>query len=336
MLGMDPRCSPLTLFLRMRGELPDDPDNEAMLQGRYYERATAEIACHKYGMQLIDGYDQLAVEDGVLSGHPDFIVADESNRLVICEVKNPFFSYKGDGWGDPGTDQVPVPYWIQSMIYAHLLRVWHENQDHIGLAMCYPGGGPMPVADYAYVVARLHGGVERFKVPFDKDIVERVRREAEMFLTRVQIDDPPDPQDEQDMRNRWPVSEGVVAECGHELLAQVQALVQVKKAISDLEKQETAIKTLLLGYMKDAEALDYVDHAAGTRQRILEAKANRKLDEAALIAAHPDLLTRYPALDTAKLRKEQKGLVEAFMRRPEKATEQTRVLRVKLKEENDG
>lgn len=343
MLGMDSRCSPLTLYLRMRGELGDEPDNEAMLQGRFYERATAEIACHKYGMKLVEGFEQKTLTCGPLSGHPDFLAIDEHGKLVILEVKNPFFSYLGDGWGEPGSDEVPTAYFIQSLTYCHLFREWWAASHTEAARLLVDGkfdaiaeGSPYPreAADYVYVIARLHGGVERFKVPFDRDIVSKVEKDAAVFLHRVRNEDPPDPQDEQDMRNRWAVTEGKVAEVGLDFVEHVRNLKAVKEQIKALQAQETALKTVILGAAQDAEKMEFVDHGTGERRLLLTLGVNRKLDEPALLADHPELLNDFAKLDVTAAKKVNKGLFESYMRKPEKATEQTRVIRIKLKEDS--
>lgn len=335
LLGMDSRCSPLTLFLRLRGDLGEQylDDDVAIQQGRYYEKATADWCCDVYGMKIVPGFEQMTMRAGVLSGHPDFAVIDEHGKLAILEVKNPFWSYKGDDWGESGTDQVPKAYYIQTLVYQCLLRAWYKKQTTLEevFATTLGADAPLPeLADYGYVCAKLSGGIERFKIKYDQDIVDTVIKEVEMMLTRVQIDDPPTPQDEQDMRNRWPVVEGKVAECNAAFVEQLKALTALKKQIKEMTEQESALKTLILGFAQDAEKIEYVDENGG-RTLVATLGVNKKFDAAACAEAHPDLPREFYKLDTTKLRKEQKALYEMFSKKPEKATEQTRVIRLKEK-----
>jgi len=325
MLGMDHRCSPLTLFLRMQGKLPgSDPDNDAMKAGRYYERATAEWACDEYGMKVVEGFGQKTLEQDPLSGHPDFLAIDEDGKLVILEVKNPFWSYKGDDWGEPGTDEVPKPYFLQSLVYCHLFRQWMDAAREADMEG--------EVADYAYVIAKLGGGICRYKIPFDQAIVSRIEADAQNFIARVLNDDPPTPQDEQDMRNLWPVTEGKVAECNSAFVEQLKTLDSIKKQIKALTEQESALKTLILGFAQDAERIEWVKDD-GTRIPVCSLGTNRSLDAEALCADHPALLERFAKLDTTALRKEDKALVESYMRKPTDPTKATRVVRLKLPKE---
>ncbi len=335
LLGMDSRCSPLTLFLRLSGQLGEQylDGDVAIQQGRYYERATADWCCDVYGMKIVPGFEQLNMRAGVLSGHPDFAVIDEHGKLAILEVKNPFWSYKGDDWGEAGTDQVPKAYYVQTLVYQELLRAWWKDQVKLEevFAMTLGADDPVPeLADYGYVCAKLSGGIDRFKIAYDKDIIANVQKEVEMMLTRVQIDDPPAPEDEQDMRNRWPVVEGKVSECNEAFMEQLKLLIRVKKQIKELEEQKSALQTIVLGHAQDAEKLEFVD-TDGNRTLVATLGVNRKFDAEACVEAHPDLPRDYFKLDAAKLRKEQKALHEMFSKKPEKATEQTRVIRLKEK-----
>jgi hypothetical protein len=128
----------------------------------------------------------------------------------------------------------------------------------------------------------------------------RVEARAEMFVRRVADNDPPAPEDEQDMRNLWPVQEGKVADCNSAFVEQLKALDAIKKQIKQLTEQESALKAVVLGFARDAETIEYVNFAK---------------------------------LDAAALRKSNKALVERYMRRPTDPTKATRVIRLKLPKE---
>ena len=322
MLGMDHRCSPLTLYLRMRGTLSDDADNAAIQAGRYYERATADWACDAYGMTIKEGWSQKTLAHGPLSGHPDFVVLDEDGKVAILEVKNPFWSYKGDDWGEPGTDEVPQPYFLQTLTYVHLLHQTATKGQWT----------PFELADYGYVCAKLAGGICRYKIPYDKAIISKVEAEAQTFIHRVVNEDPPTPQDEQDMRNLWPVTEGKVIDCNSALVEQLKTLADIKQQIKQLAEQESALKTFILGFAQDAERIEWVKDD-GTRIPVCSLAANRQLDAEQLAADHPELLAKFAKLDTAAVRKHDKALVERYMRKPSDPTKASRVIRLKLPKE---
>ena len=310
MLGLDRYCTPLTLFLRMRGQLDDTVGNAAIQQGRYYERATCDWACDTYDMEIVPGWEQSRLSYGYLSGHPDFVVRDEHGKLAIAEVKNPFWSYKGDDWGEPGTDQVPRAHFLQAMTYNHLVLKGVVTK---GVRM----DGTKDWADYSYVIAKLKGGIARYKIPYDAEIMARVEAQAEVFVNRVRENNPPTPENEQDMRNLWPVEEDKVADCNSAFVEQLRALDAVKKQIKQLTEQESALKAVVLGFARDAERIEFTWAEA----------------EAAELRDRPDLMQKYAKLDTAALRRDDKALVESYMRRPEEPTKATRVIRLKLPKE---
>jgi len=332
MLGMDKWCSPLTLFHRMRGNMPEKRDDEAMMQGRFYERATADVACHKYGMKIVEGFEQTEMVDGALSGHPDFLVLDENNKLAICEVKNPFNADFGDEWGDPGSDIVPRGYFIQSLAYLHLFLKWAEKvkTGQATDSLVYQG----EIADYIYVVVRLRGGVERYKVHYDAEIIGRIEADAAVFLSRVRNNDPPTPEDEEDMRNRWPVTEGKKAECNSAFLAQLETYESINKQMKELAKQQSALKTLILAFAEDADGIEYVDENGG-RTPVVTLGVDRSFDAAQCLADHPELIEKgYYKLDASRIAKEQKALHEMYMKKPQNVDHgvgQKRVIRLKRK-----
>lgn len=317
MLGASKFGTPLSLYLQLRGEMPEMEDNELLKEGRYFEDAIARIAAEKYGFQ-VDLEAPKELLDGPLSGHPDrwFI---QDGHYGVLEIKNTMFGHVGEGgWGDPGTDQVPQTYWLQAQVYCHLAIA---NAAQFGY----------PMANYCLLAARLRSGVELYKVHYDAKVIERIKEEAVAFLARVRDGIPPDPIDEQDQRNRWLVEEGKAAQCDVGFLAHLRALQALKADKKSIEQKISDLQTIILGFARDAERIDYVD-ADGAARTVATLGANRKFDEAACLRDHPDLLKHYAKLDTTKLGKEQKALYERYMRRPENAVEQTRTIRIREKE----
>jgi putative phage-type endonuclease len=139
-LGLSPYSSPFELYYRKRGDLPGQPDNDAMAIGRAMENFVADqFGCRHpefyltgSGRELYRHPDrdwQMATPDRCLwespnrSGHP---VA-----VLECKVDN------GDGFGDEGTDEIPVHYRCQVLWQMDVLGVttgylaaliWHRRQ----------------------------------------------------------------------------------------------------------------------------------------------------------------------------------------------------------------
>jgi putative phage-type endonuclease len=134
-IGISPYTSPLALYLRKIGELPETRDNAAMEWGRNLEAAVLKrfIQCHPEFRELpaITGRMYRHDERKWHIGTPDAIVWDtrprfsrdyeisgiaktiHENRLatpVIVEVKT---GTKREGWGREGSDEIPVHYLAQ-------------------------------------------------------------------------------------------------------------------------------------------------------------------------------------------------------------------------------
>lgn len=185
-MGLNPWDSPYALFWRKRGDLPEQDDNEAMALGRYLEAYVAglfagrhpEFALTGDGSALWAHQDrpwQMATPDRLIDGcdlpdsMPHYCPMDP---LAVLEAKTTA-SY--DGWGDDGSDEIPVHYRCQVL--------W--QMDVMGVSTGY--------------VACLFLHSRRFRVyeiTMDgqaKDDLELMRGEALDFLQRVATGTPPEP-----------------------------------------------------------------------------------------------------------------------------------------------
>lgn len=119
-LGVSKFRNEWSVFTEKQGLRPvQDPDDEPLhlLLGRLMEPVVATLYERTTGNRLIEPKGLLV--------HPEFdCIVGTPDRLVIgqergCEIKtvNP---YSRTQWGEPGTDQVPDEYLIQSQHYAGL------------------------------------------------------------------------------------------------------------------------------------------------------------------------------------------------------------------------
>lgn len=316
-LGVSKFQSPLTLYHRMRGEMPEQEDNELLKEGRYFEDAIGRIAAEKYGFELqLDAPRELA--DGkILTGHPDrWFVQD--GKIGVLEIKQTRYGEVGhNGWGDPGTDQVPDDYWMQL-------------QSYVDLALLHPERFDYPLADYGLLAAHMNSGTELYRVQHDPQVMEKVRSECYAFVERVQQGNPPDPKDEADARNRWAVRERNPIGCDVSMVEKLRMLAELKKSSKVLADQISELQTVVLCYAQDHDTIVYTDDQ-GVERTVATLGVNRKFDATQCLADNPDLLQSFPALDTTRLRKENKRLYDAYSSKPEDALKQTRVLRIKEK-----
>lgn len=150
-MGLSPWSSPYELYYRKTGDLPEQPDNDAMALGRHMESWVADQFAQRHpefkvmgsGRDLFSHPErrwQMATPDrvicegggwqvdgpGLFSNQPPSLTA-----VLECKVDN------GDGFGDDGTDEIPVHYRCQVLWQMDVLGVttgylacliWHRRQ----------------------------------------------------------------------------------------------------------------------------------------------------------------------------------------------------------------
>lgn len=177
-MGISPggQNSAYALYHRKRGELPDQPDSDALERGRILEPYVAR----KFG----EGHPELTVSgDGRTLychpdrawqlGTPDRLLTDDPGHLAGLECKTD--AGHGEDWGDAGTDEVPVHYRCQCL--------W--NMDIFGASTWY--------LDCLFVQpwkTRVYEMTMNADAAAD---LELMRDAALGFLDRVDRGDPPDP-----------------------------------------------------------------------------------------------------------------------------------------------
>lgn len=122
-LGLDPYGkTPLKVYMAKRGELQGqmDPEKELFLKRRKrWEGPVLEMLKEEYGGNIV-AFNQRYVDDEFpfMAAEIDFEWADENGELQNGEIKtvSPFaFMSSGGGWGDQGTDEIPINYLCQVM-----------------------------------------------------------------------------------------------------------------------------------------------------------------------------------------------------------------------------
>ena len=183
-LGLSPYGSPFELYYRKRGELPDQPDNDAMMIGRAMENFVADQFQRRHpefyltgsGRELYSSRaeacwmatpDRVVYESAQANGEPGW--RDHPVAVLECKVDN------GDGFGDEGTDEIPVHYRCQVIWQMSVLAV-----------------------DTAYIAALIwhKRQVRVYEITMDDQALadlHLMRKEAEAFMWRVRAGDPPEP-----------------------------------------------------------------------------------------------------------------------------------------------
>jgi putative phage-type endonuclease len=137
LMGLSPWDSPYALYHRKRGDLPGQEDNMAMAIGRHFE----DFVAGQFAMQHDEFH--LAGDGRTLYAHPerpwqlatpDRIVNDVRFDMLpgvdeVFEEYEPYAVLEAktdggfDGWGDDGTDEIPVHYRCQVLWQMDVLGV---------------------------------------------------------------------------------------------------------------------------------------------------------------------------------------------------------------------
>lgn len=267
-LGLSKWRTPLDVYLDKRGEGVDQPDNDAMRWGRYLEPAVRQAYADQTGHE-VRVLDQMV-------RHPahEFMVANLDGFVAPRDAIKRIFEAKtartADGWGEPGSDQIPQPYLLQVQHYMEVT----------GFA----------VAD----VAVLIGGSDFriYEVPADPELQEMIVDAAADFWSRVQRGDPPEPVTVSDAVARWGrTSKSDIVMADGETIAAVDRIRALRAQIASLEAQEDQARAVVMRALGECDTL--VDGAGKTIATWKAQAGTKRFDAAAFRAAHPALAAEF-------------------------------------------
>jgi len=274
-LGLSHWTTPFELWLDKRGQLPPrlDEDNGPLLWGRLMEPLVRQVYAQRTGHEvdvpnttfrsseypwMLANLDGIARRPGLLTPFTSRIYEGKTAR-------------SSEGWGEPGSADIPMVYTVQTQHYMRILRV--------------------DVTD----VAVLIGGNDFriYEVPADRELQELIVEAEAEFWQRVVNADPPPPEGIEDVKLRWgalAAKGAVVADLDlHEAIRTLRDAVEHRK---DLEAVEAECKATLMTALADhGDTLVDVDGHPLVTWKL--AAAPRRFDAEAFAAEHPGLYTDY-------------------------------------------
>ena len=202
-----------------------------------------------------------------MSGSIDGFTEDE--RLI--EIKTSRF---GEGWGEEGSDEIPVPY---------ILQVQH-----------YLAVTGLKVAD----VPVLIGGQDFriYEVKADLEFQEKLIEKETAFWELVKTGTPPEPINTQDAIKRYAKSQGKSLVATENIVLALKALSACKKEIESYEAELEIAKLKVMSYMGEADTLANVDgEILCTWKSDRSGKPIQIVKEAmkALKKEYPDIYSKY-------------------------------------------
>lgn len=264
MLGLSKWKTPLQLYQEKRGELPPQADNKAMRWGRYLEPVVRQAYADETGneVRVVEEMVRHPLYEHMIA-NLDGIVIPTSGPRRVFEAKT---ARTGDGWGEPGTDQIPQPY---------LLQVQH-----------YMAVTSFVVAD----VAVLIGGSDfrLYEVPEDRELQDMLCDACGEFWQRVQDGDPPEPVSYADVQARFGrASQAGTVLADADVQAAVRQLRELKTQLKHLELAEEQWKAVVMNAMGESDTL--VNSSGHTLATWKAAAPPKRFDAAAFKAKHPNL-----------------------------------------------
>lgn len=168
-LGLSPYDSPFSLWHRMAGEYEAPEQTDAHARGHYLEPAIAAWWNDKHSGELFShpGLCWAHAEHDWYTASPDRLVGSGDDMVAaVLECKT---AADADGWGKPGTDEVPPGYRAQVV----------TQMDVVGVEVAYVAV-LLPFLNFAEYV-----------IHYDKDEADYIRQTCADFMATLKAGTPP-------------------------------------------------------------------------------------------------------------------------------------------------
>lgn len=262
-IGLSKWMTPLELWLDKRGELIRE-ETSSMRWGITLEPIVRQEYCNQTGAEVL-------VPEAIYqhSQHAFAIINLDGLVLSRDRIYEGKTSRTGEGWGEPGTDEVPPEYNLQ---------VQH------GMAIT-----GLPMADIAVLIGGSDFRI--YCVEADLDLQQMMlEREAE-FWQMVVDERPPEPTTPADVKLRWKMATaGKQAEADMELANDCLSLRDLKDALKAGEAQKESLEAKLQTAMMDAAELVWNGETLATWKNV---NANPRFDLERFKAEQSELYQQY-------------------------------------------
>lgn len=268
--NVNPWKTRLRLAREKRGELEREPAGEAALWGTRLEPVIRQVYADATGRSLrAIGTFYRHQQHPEIGGYLDGIWQDlGSGAEGLYEGKT---ARSSEGWGESGTDQVPIAYYYQVQHYMMVTGL--QSAD----------------------IAVLFGGqrFEIYAVPGDTEFQAMLLdAEVEFWARYVVGGEDPEPESPEDVKLRWQWSRPTSSVYASDAtLDNVQMLARVKSQLSLLEQRRDELQVEIQKAMQDSEQL------LGDRNAVLatwrSVNVGDRFDADAFQRSHPDLYTQF-------------------------------------------
>lgn len=263
-LGLSPYRSALDVFLNKRGDLSESPENDAMRWGSILEPVVRQEYSNATGRSVLMPSGMLRHErhQHMLANLDGFT---EDGRIFEAKTAR-----SGDGWGEPGSDEVPQAYLFQVQHYMAITAY--------------------PVADIAVLIGGSDFRI--YTVEADAELHEMLFDAEADFWRRVVENQPPEPVSVADAMTLWGKfsnSRSITATA--DLEHEVRRLRSIKELIAGLEADAEEAKLAIMAALEDADTL--VDVSGKPLVTWKATKPVERFDARALKSNYPEIYAQF-------------------------------------------
>lgn len=263
-IGVSPFDTPFSIFLKKTGQVPPEPENEAMLMGHLLEDAVAKRWEIETGQKVIKAsaadiiyvhpqYDYMRVT-------PDRIV---KGRKKLLECKTTALPVD--------EDNLP-PYWVAQVIYQQYVTGIHD-------------------ADIAWLESGRRFGYAN--IPYEEEFAEFIAERVKVFWNEnVLGGKEPDAISVDDLAVKIPRSTPEKAiEADADAIDQINVLREKKAMYDALDDEIAELQNSLKMFMEDSEAI--VDADGNVLLTWKSGKDKTSFDSKRFAEENPDLYDQY-------------------------------------------
>ena len=287
LMGLNKWRSSYDLWLEKTGQ--KEPGDLSGNDSIYWGNALEDVAAKRYERET----GRTVYEPQETFRHPDYpFLMAHVDRLVVgedrgVEIKT---SVSDSGWGQEGTDDIPLPYRVQVETCAMLtgISIWDV---------------PLLVAGNRAILE-----YKLYTVIASPEIQSEILSRAIEFWDCVQGGFPPEGITLDDAKQRYRRSEPKEIYASDEVYEAWQRLVEAKSAKKQAAEDEEVATGRICNFMGDADTLVRDGRVIATWRN------GSVLDHESLRADHGDIYSAYtvPKFDTTQFTKDNKALASRY------------------------
>ena len=266
-LGVNPFKTPYDVWKEKTGrEEPEDlSDNDAVQAGMLLEDAVAQFYTLRTGYKVRRQHNnRFHHKMPWLTGNIDRKVEGQQ-KILECKTAGHF----SNGWGEPGTDEVPDSYLLQCL---HYMGVWGYSE-----------------ADLAVLTGGQKFAVYSFN--FDQELFDSVAAGLRGFwFDNVLADKPPEPSTLREIDQFYRKDDGQVITADQETLDSMQRYNELKVIEKETKLALASEQEIIKGFMGPHATL--VD-SHGQKLATWKTQTANRFDSKTFKAEHPDTHAQY-------------------------------------------